>query len=150
MIDKKEILDLYSIYVQTITANEQRRLQVSVFYLSLVVAGTALLGVIKLKSLFVIVPVFIISLIWFFSIKYFRSLANAKFKVISEMESHFSIRPFEMERTHYKGADKDDEQAKVKKKLRLSLTHLDMLVPLAVMLASGVYLLFEIISIIPL
>lgn len=145
MIDKKEILSLYSIYVQTITANEQRRLQISIFYLSLIGAGAALLGSTKVDPLFVIVPSFFVSLIWFLSIKYFRKLASAKFEVISQMESHFSIKPFKIERSIYKETNGARKKVKGGKKRGLGLSHLDMLAPLAFLTISGLYLLSKII-----
>ena len=110
MTDKEEALELYKTYVDTITANEQRRQQLAAFYLSLVAAGIALLGTIKgIDPLAVLGPMFVIAAVWYATIRYFRRLAQAKFKVIAELESHFTIRPFQLEHRYYKSKSNTDE-----------------------------------------
>lgn len=146
MTEKEEILELYKTYVVTITANEQRRQQLSAFYLSLVAAGVAALGAIKnLDPLYIVGPAFVISLIWYMSIKYFRALAKAKFKVVAEMENRFPVQPFALEWKFYKD-DNKTEDAK-ERTVRPGLSHLDMAVPFVLLLASGGYLAIRFISI---
>lgn len=143
-INKKEILELYAVYVQTITANEQRRLQLSAFYLTLVSTGLALLGILEgMDPVFIVFPVLMISIVWFSSIKYFRQLAKAKFMVINEMENNFFLKPFGMERDNYKG--KKIFKSKLLKKY--GLTHLDMCIPLIIGICSSIYLAYKIIGI---
>ena len=146
MSDIKEILELYSVYVQTITANEQRRLQISVFYTSLITGWLALIGIIdSLKVFYITIPIFGISIVWFLSIRYFRALAKAKFSVIKELEKHFFIQPFAIERKHYKGQDNSNIGTKSKKRWRIGLAHIDMIVPLFISIISGIYLFLSLL-----
>lgn len=149
MTKKEEVLELYKVMVGTITSSEQRRQQLGAVFLTLIAAGITALGAIKdLDPIYVAVPGLIVSVIWFASVSYFRRLAQAKFKVIEELEKHFSIRPFELERTFFKNPrDAGSGGGKQRRSLRLGLTQLEMIVPGALMLVSGAYVLYRLIKI---
>lgn len=103
MSEQPSKIDLYSVFVQTIISNETRRQQASAIYLSLISVGVVALGSIELESkYFVLVPIMVVSVIWFLTIRYFRALAKAKFHVIEKLEQDWSIKPFELEWQHVK------------------------------------------------
>jgi len=138
MSDKQDLIQLYGIYVQTISANEQRRQTLSALYLSLVAAGIALLGSGKeIQYLAIAVPIAVISLVWFSTIRYFRNLAKAKFKVISEFEENFEIKPFFREWKYYK---------QEKGGLKIGLTHLELIIPITIFVVSISYIVYDITS----
>ena len=88
----------YGIYVEAITANENRRQNFSAIYLTLVATGIALLGAdFPVHVAYISGPMVIISILWYSKIVYFRALAKAKFAVLSEMEVELELRPFEAE-----------------------------------------------------
>jgi hypothetical protein len=90
--------DLYSVFVQTITASENMRRQSTSIYASLTSAGIVLHGSeIELEEVFVYIPIIVVALIWFCTILYFRKLASAKFKVINLLEAEWEIKPFKVE-----------------------------------------------------
>jgi len=127
--------DIYGIYVQTITANEQRRQALVAFYLSLVAAGIALLTSEKVTEYVAIaIPIALVSMIWFSTIRYFRSLAKAKFKVIADLENDFHIKPFTKEWEYY-----NSERGK----FALGLTHIELIIPAIIFLTSSSYILYE-------
>lgn len=148
MTDKEEILELYKVFVGTITANEQRRLQLTAVFLTLMAAGVTALGTIKdIDPMYIVAPAFVVSLVWFSGIRHFRRLAKAKFKVIATMERHFSIRPFELEWNIFSssadgGSTKDENR---KPRFRFGLARLEMFVPGALMFLSGLYVLYRLL-----
>ncbi len=73
-----------------------------------------------------------VAIVWFLSIRYFRKLAEAKFFVIRQIEKDLPIAAFELEWSKFK------EEGK----WRVSLTHLEMSIPLMVSLLSAGYILF--------
>lgn len=146
MTDRAEILELYKVFVDTITANEQRRQTLSAFYTSLIAAGAALLGSGRhYDPVWIVSAVLVVSLIWFLTMRYFRRLAQAKFKVIGEMETHFELRPFELEWRHFKNkSSTDSETVKPRKWSRWTLTHFDQVIPLLAAISSAGYLLYRV------
>ncbi len=135
MSDKSENLAVYGIYVQTITANEQRRQALAAFYLSLVAAGIALLASDEITQYVAIaIPISIVSIVWFSTIKYFRNLAKAKFKVIEELENDFVIKPFAKEWEFYKSGGS---------RFKISLTHIELIIPVMIFIVSTLYVLYS-------
>ena len=66
---RDEALALYAVYVDTVTANESRRQQLSIFYLSIISAGVALLSTTKgINPLFIVAPIFVVSAVWYLKI----------------------------------------------------------------------------------
>ena len=142
MSDNPRNIDIYSVYVQTITANEQRRQALAAFYLSLVAAGIALFASEKITEyVAIVIPISIISMVWFSTIRYFRRLAKAKFKVISELESGFDIKPFAKEWEYYKSGQG---------RLKIGLTHIELIIPALIFVVSTSYVLYRVYSFIAL
>lgn len=146
MTEKSEMLELYSVYVETVTANEQRRQALSAFYTTIIAAGAAFLTSDNdYDHVWIISAIFVISVIWYLTIRYFRRLAKAKFEVIKLMESHFAVQPFGLEWKFFKGDLPDNAEAPRKKRrwIRFSLTHFDMVIPLVSLISCGAYLLYR-------
>jgi signal transduction histidine kinase len=140
MTENPSKLDLYSIYVTTIISNETRRQQASAIYLSLISAGLALIGSIKsINIYYVIFPAIAISVIWLLTIIYFRALAQAKFKVIGEIEKDWEIKPFNFEWKYFKSQKRGAF-------FRVSLTYLEMSIPIITFICSIAYILFDVIG----
>ena len=103
-------VELYRLYVDTAERNIDRRIETNKFYLTLVagifVAYAFLLeGKLKTapQSLDLVsaiahwtlpVLLLIVSITWFLSIRTFRSISSAKYKVIAEMEGNLPNAPF--------------------------------------------------------
>lgn len=98
MKEKEELLKMYEIYVATITAQEQRRYQIVAVYSTLVAGAWAVLvtGDMSHQTL-IIIGICIISLVWAFTVRAFKRLAEAKFSVIRDIEKEFLIQPFRRE-----------------------------------------------------
>ena len=135
-VDRK--LEIYKVFISTITANENRRQQASVVYLGMIAAIVTAVGVVHndMPLLYPATLIFLISTIWFLTIKYFRRLAKAKFAVVSEMEKDIPIAAFEMERKIL------SEQ----KSCQVDLTHLEMALPFFLALVCIGYMVFRAIS----
>jgi Na+-transporting methylmalonyl-CoA/oxaloacetate decarboxylase beta subunit len=134
MLDDNKKIEIYGIYVQTITATEQRRQNASAIYFTLVSAAVAYWGVNQnIDPLILLLPVVIGSLLWFLKLLHFRALARAKFNVIGEIEKDFSIKPFEIEWQKFK----EDGNLLT----RFSLTRLEMAIPLIIFIFGMLYLL---------
>lgn len=135
-----ENIELYRIMINTITANEQRRQQITSVNTSLMVAGAAALGGIeKLDPIYISLTALPLTMIWFFSIQYFRRLTKAKWAVAHEIEKQFEYKPFH------------DEWRKMKEKsnfLPFGLTHLEMIVPVIIFIVSLSYVVHRSICII--
>ena len=131
-------IELYSVYINTVISNENRRQKASVIYLSLISAGLGFgqsLAFFQYVELLrcMIIPV---SFIWLITIIYFRALAQAKFKVIIEMEKEWEIKPFGLEWKHLK--DK-----KIIALFPVELTFLEMCIPIITLVYSILYILFD-------
>jgi len=128
-----ERLELYRLVTDTITANEARRQQMMTIYVSLIVAGFAAIGSIEaLDPLYVVAPALPLSLVWLASLRYFRALSEAKFKVIDELEQGLTVKPFAMEWA-------------LMKQPKLGLSVLEMTLPIAVCLGCITYGAFRLI-----
>jgi len=105
-MSKSDILELYKLYVQTAEENSKKRLQTNHFYISL---NSALLSVIVfLGSYFhkvhfpviIILPIvgIFISVTWYFHIRSYRQLSEAKFEIINNtLERQLPVKLFSME-----------------------------------------------------
>jgi len=141
MSDQPTKSELYAIFVETITAAEQRRNQVAAIYLTVISLTTALLGIYdNLEPLFVVVPVSITSLFWFLNMLYFRSLADAKFAVIGQIEADWPFKPFavEYEELHKQPAWK-----------RIKLTVIETAFPACIFAAAIAYIGYRVITACP-
>lgn len=125
-------IEVYKIFVSTITANESRRQRALTVYLGMTAAVATVTS--SINDIELIVPaivVWVISAIWWLSVKYFRNLAQAKFKVIAELEKDFPIAPFKIEWEKFK-----------RRRNLISLTHLEMVVPTLVFILATIYIIF--------
>ncbi len=132
MCDNKKNIEQYSIYVNTIIANENRRQQVSVVYISLVSAGLTLIKLDYISdNIYILRLISLISIVWFLQILYFRRLAKAKFYVIRKIEQQWDLKPFYEEWEYM-------ERSKIlsKMRLRLRLTHLEAIIPVLIFICS--------------
>jgi hypothetical protein len=143
MTEKEQILELYKTFVETITANEQRRQALSAFYTSLIAAGGAASNSSAFDSELLALAILIVSLIWLVSVRYFRRLAWAKFAVIHEMESHFALRPFEREWQYFTTTTDAKRRLVPRRWSRWTLTHFDQVIPSLTAAASLCYLLYR-------
>lgn len=130
MTKKEELLKIYGIYVATITAQEQRRYQVVAVYSALVAGAWAVLvaGGMSHQTL-IIIGICVISLVWVFTVRAFKRLADAKFSVIRDIEKEFSIQPFRQEW----------EYEKNNKFCSLRLSRLDEAVPWILFASAFIY-----------
>ena len=133
--DQPTKFELYSVFVGTITAAEQRRQQISSIYYSILMAVAAFLGSnIEVDIVYIILPLSLISFIFFAKIRYFRNLASAKFEVIQSLENEWDIKPFDIEWQAFKK----------QKKLRLGglLTHLEAAIPFIIAVSGIIYSIY--------
>ena len=147
MSENAELIDLYKIVVDTITANEQRRQQVTTTYLTVFAGGMAALGALKdIDPIFLAIPAIPVSLIWYSSVRYFRRLAKAKFAVIGQMEKEFCLQPFELEWKHFKHQPKRFSWLPDTLRGRFGLTQLEMLIPAILAVSATAYLFWRLLN----
>ena len=126
-------IDIYRIFVQTITAAESRRQQVSAMYMSVIaVIGTAAATFKNSTPMLLAAIIIIFSTAWLVSICYFRRLAKAKFHVIKKIESDLVIASFKIERDHYERSGK-----------RIELTQIEMAFPIIAIVGGMTYCLWS-------
>lgn len=126
--DRTTILEVYRIFVATITAAENRRHQASTVYLGMIVALATVIGAFQDISFWSILGVMLISVVWLLSVYSFRQLAKAKFHVIKKLEAKLPFAAF--------GA----EEKKRQRQKRIDLTCLEMTVPILVIVVCVVML----------
>ena len=88
------------------------------------------------KLIYPVAVTLAITTVWWLSVKYFRKLARAKFSVIAELEKDLPIAVFALEWKAFKG---DRSRG-------LSLTHLEMALPITTAALCGAYILFHAFS----
>lgn len=136
MSDRPSKSELYSIYVETISTAEQRRQNASAVYFTLTSAAIAFWGSSPaIEPLVVVAPITVGSLLWFLKLYYFRELAKAKFKVLSEIETGWELKPFDLEWKIFK-----DSKGAIP---RVGLTLLEMAVPFVLFLSGILYVSFR-------
>lgn len=127
-----EHLEIYKIVVDTVTANEGRRQRSATAYLGMLAAiATAAAAI---PGLPLIAPAFvslILALTWLATVWYFRRLAQAKFSVINKIEGDLAFPVFQLEQEHLKSA---------RCFFKFDLTHLEMIVPIVVIILSVGYI----------
>jgi len=137
MAKEAEILEIYKIFVDTITANEQRRQKINSVFITLSATGIAAAGAIEdLDPIYVAVPGLLVGLIWFAQVRFLKRLATAKFQVIEQLEERLSYRPFAEEWKFFKGSDETPFSS-----FRFGLSGLEMIVPLVLLLGCSLYLI---------
>lgn len=98
MTDLEARLEIYRIWVDTITAAERRRQFASAGYAALALAPIPIAGVLPdVEVIYIAAPMYFISGLWLTTVYSFRCLARAKFKVIEELEASLPAAPFREE-----------------------------------------------------
>jgi hypothetical protein len=147
--DTNLLLEQYKLYVQMADRNSDRRVDANKFFISLLTGLVALLSVIAQlhgptiaqNAVFLAVGVFgvLLCYVWYITIRSYRQLNSAKFRLIGEVESRLPF-PFYDEEWKKLGMGKD-------KKKYVPITHVEQYVPVlfamifAVLFAAGAYLL---------
>lgn len=135
MEDNSETLELYQVMVATVTANEQRRQQISSVFITLLAAGFGAAGAIEnFDMVYATVAALLVSFIWFMQIRFLKQLATAKFHVIGHLEQKLSFQPFAEE---WKFLKRDDQSLNG---LRFSLSDTEMIVPACVFATSACHI----------
>lgn len=135
--DQATILEIYRIFVTTVTAAENRRQQTSTVYLGMIVALTTVTSAFQDIRFYSVVGVILISIFWLLSISYFRRLAKAKFHVIKILEAKLPFAAFDTENAFR------TEGTKGKQRRRTELTHLEMAIPILVVIVCVMLLLLN-------
>lgn len=132
-----ETLELYRMMVDTITANEQRRQQISSVFITLLAAGFGAAGAIQgFNMVYATASALVVSLVWFAQVRFLKRLATAKFHVIGQLEEKLTYHPFAEE---WRFLKRDNPK---RKWLLFGLSDIEMIVPLAVFFASAVHLMW--------
>lgn len=132
---------LYAVFVQTITATESRRQQLSLGFAAMGAAlATAATAFAEVEPILVSVIVLIIAYVWWRSLHHYKRLARSKFHVVALFEAHFATQPFSEEWRHFKG---DAESHGPDEPKRLRLSDIEMLVPRLMIAGSVLYLGWE-------
>lgn len=124
------LVQIYYAYTEALSATENKRQIYNQIYLSLSIAViTAYYSFSGLPRILVAAILLIISLSWLIGISSYRILAQAKFRVLHEMEQKLPYAPFTKEWNHVKS-----------RRLRVRITDAEKVVPVAVA-AFALYLL---------
>lgn len=103
MAPSGDLITLHSTLVETACASETKRQSVSVTSAALVSAGAAWLASDRdFIFIYLVVPLMILTAIWFVTVRYYQQLAKAKWAVIQEMEAQLPYAPFTREWQLYK------------------------------------------------
>lgn len=110
VVDKEFLVRQYELYVQSTQQVTERRFKANQFYISLLSALLGVLAFMFSKDNFqnlagyretvlqaVCVLGLLLNLIWFFTIRSYRKLNEAKFKVIHEIEVQLPFQPYDRE-----------------------------------------------------
>ncbi|MEO1965624.1 hypothetical protein [Hyphomonas sp.] len=96
--DESIYLEYYKVWIGTITASASRRQTASAFYIAVIAALTGAFSFNDGKqSGFLLLAIWLIAALWFFTIRYFRGVAKAKFDVIEVLEQKLRIPMFRIE-----------------------------------------------------
>lgn len=131
MDNQEQLLALHATIVETACASETKRQSVSVVSAGLISAGVAIFASDKGFSFaYLTIPLLIVSSIWFVTVRFYQQLANAKWKVIHEIEEHLTYQPFKREWDLYK---------KDKGAFTFGPSALEQVIPAMIFLATSVY-----------
>lgn len=122
---------LHGKLVDTACASETKRQSVSVTSAALISAGAAWMASDKdFTFAYLILPLMIVSAIWFVTVRYYQQLAKAKWTVIHEIEEELAFKPFKREWQLYK----DHKQG-----FTFGPSTLEQVIPALIFLASTAY-----------
>ena len=97
-IDQESALELCKLWTDTVLSSENRRQASSSFYIAVVAALAAFSEFASgIDEIYIAIVMMLISVLWYYTIRYFKSLAKAKFDVMSEIEAHLPLKLFERE-----------------------------------------------------
>lgn len=103
MAKTDQLVEIHATVVETACASESKRQSVSVTSAGLLSAGAALAATNKdFVFVYMIIPVMIISAIWFVTVRFYQKLAEAKWTVVQEIEAQLPCAPFTREWELYK------------------------------------------------
>lgn len=120
---------LHGKLVDTACASETKRQSVSVTSAALISAGAAWVASDKdFVFAYLILPLMIVSAIWFVTVRYYQQLAKAKWTVIHEIEEELAYQPFKREWQIYK---------ECKGRFTFGPSALEQIVPALIFLASA-------------
>ena len=129
-----ERIEIYKVVVDTIIANEGRRQRAATACLGMIAAiTTAMAAIPELPLIAPMLAILVIALTWLATVWYFRRLAQAKFAVIAEIEESLVVPAFKHEWQHFKNG---------RTFFHLSLTYLEMVVPVLAAASSAAYILY--------
>lgn len=130
-------IEIYGIFVRTITAAENRRQQASTIYLGIIVAVFTVAGAVdELPRALPAIATLATSIIWLATVKYFRRLAQAKFAAIKSIESDLPVAPFKLEWQEF---DR-------RRKYKFGLTQIEMIAPLAIGIVALLYVIWPLLQ----
>lgn len=126
-----QLVDIHATVVETACASETKRQSVSVTSAGLISAGAALAATNKqFVLIYMVIPVMIVSAIWFVTVRYYKQLANAKWAVVHEIEAQLPYAPFTREWELYK---------KCKDRFTFGPSTLEQVVPAVTFVAAAIY-----------
>lgn len=131
MHEEEQLLSMHATLVETACASETKRQSVSVTSAGLISAGAAWVASDQnFVLVFLVLPVMIVSSIWFVTVRYYQQLAKAKWDVIHEIEDRLAFQPFKREWQLYKQR---------KKPFTFGPSTLEQIVPAAIFVGSSAY-----------
>jgi hypothetical protein len=126
-----QLVAIHATVVETACASEAKRQSVSVTSAGLISAGAALAATNKdFVLIYMVIPVLIISAIWFVTVRFYKQLANAKWAVVHEIERELPCAPFTREWELYKAG---------KAHFTFGPSTLEQVVPALIFIASAIY-----------
>jgi len=125
---------IYTSVVDTVSANEARRQQFSSVYITLLSAGLAILGTgVVTDPIFLASSAIPLSFLWYYTLFYFKKLAEAKFHAIGLMEKDIGYQPFAW------------EWEQLKSKTALSLSWIELTLPIFTGVSALCYITYRLI-----
>ena len=126
-----QAIALHGKLVDTDCASETKRQSVSISSAALISAGAAWVASDKNFVLaYLILPLMIVSAIWFVTVRYYQQLAKAKWTVIHEIENELAYQPFKREWELYKDQ---------KGKFTFGPSTLEQVIPAIIFFGSAAY-----------
>lgn len=140
-VNQKPDMAQMQMYLDTITAAEGRRQQITAVYLALTGGSMAALGAISnFDPAVPAVAAFIIASLWRQQIHYYQDLASAKWEVFLELEKRAPFRPF---------AEEYDILKRKRQQRRISpqrLSDIENLPPVVIAVGAALYLVYRTVN----
>lgn len=138
--DEQVYLEYYKVWIGTISASEARRQAASAFYISIIVALT---GIFSLsdgsEAGYLLLSIWLVSLLWFFTIRYFRGIAKAKFDVVEILEQKLRLPMYKIEWEFFKSKYKGHFKS-------LEVTNIEILLPIVAWAVSSAALIVLVVN----